>query len=313
MESDPDFLGPQALAKAMRFAGDPRDGTKLERLEQVNGKHGDLGVHALLLLQRALPEGRRPARRDRQARRRVDQGGHRPRHGREAREVVRQLGAHDRLAARDGARAEDAGHRRVDPADALRAQARARRQGADAVPAARREERARVARASTTSCRSRAAAATPGSSRASARSRARERPSRGRARPVRRGLVPAAEAARKPRRRSVECDRDGGEASRLLQGLPRVAVGEGARHRRRRRSRRGSASSSRSSSRSPAAAPATSTRRSPDYYAAPERAHPLVRRRDRLRHAAHGLQRLHAEPAPGELAAASATPSCARA
>ena len=25
MESDPDFLGPQALAKAMRFVGDPRD------------------------------------------------------------------------------------------------------------------------------------------------------------------------------------------------------------------------------------------------------------------------------------------------
>jgi succinate dehydrogenase / fumarate reductase iron-sulfur subunit len=40
MESDPDFLGPQALAKAMRFAGDSRDGTKLERLEAVNGQHG---------------------------------------------------------------------------------------------------------------------------------------------------------------------------------------------------------------------------------------------------------------------------------
>ena len=40
MESDPDFLGPQALAKAMRFAGDVRDGTKLQRLEQVNGKNG---------------------------------------------------------------------------------------------------------------------------------------------------------------------------------------------------------------------------------------------------------------------------------
>ena len=40
MESDPDFLGPQALAKAMRFAGDPRDGTKLERLEAVNGENG---------------------------------------------------------------------------------------------------------------------------------------------------------------------------------------------------------------------------------------------------------------------------------
>ncbi len=40
MESSPEFLGPQALAKAMRFAGDPRDGAKLERLEAVNGAHG---------------------------------------------------------------------------------------------------------------------------------------------------------------------------------------------------------------------------------------------------------------------------------
>jgi succinate dehydrogenase / fumarate reductase iron-sulfur subunit len=40
MESDPDFLGPQALAKAMRFVGDPRDAGKVERLEDVNGKNG---------------------------------------------------------------------------------------------------------------------------------------------------------------------------------------------------------------------------------------------------------------------------------
>src|SRR4051794_439264 len=40
MESDPDFLGPQALAKAMRFVGDPRDAGKVERLELVNGKNG---------------------------------------------------------------------------------------------------------------------------------------------------------------------------------------------------------------------------------------------------------------------------------
>jgi succinate dehydrogenase / fumarate reductase iron-sulfur subunit len=40
MESDPDFLGPQALAKAMRFAGDVRDGAKLDRLERVNGRNG---------------------------------------------------------------------------------------------------------------------------------------------------------------------------------------------------------------------------------------------------------------------------------
>ena len=40
MESDPDFLGPQALAKGMRFVGDPRDGAKLERLEEYNSEHG---------------------------------------------------------------------------------------------------------------------------------------------------------------------------------------------------------------------------------------------------------------------------------
>jgi succinate dehydrogenase / fumarate reductase iron-sulfur subunit len=40
MESDPRFTGPQALAKAMRFVGDPRDGHKVERLDALNGEHG---------------------------------------------------------------------------------------------------------------------------------------------------------------------------------------------------------------------------------------------------------------------------------
>jgi heterodisulfide reductase subunit C len=40
MESDPEFLGPQALAKGMRFVGDPRDGAKVERLEEYSGEHG---------------------------------------------------------------------------------------------------------------------------------------------------------------------------------------------------------------------------------------------------------------------------------
>jgi succinate dehydrogenase / fumarate reductase iron-sulfur subunit len=40
MESDPQFLGPQALAKAMRFVGDPRDGRKVERLDTLNSEHG---------------------------------------------------------------------------------------------------------------------------------------------------------------------------------------------------------------------------------------------------------------------------------
>jgi succinate dehydrogenase / fumarate reductase iron-sulfur subunit len=40
MESDPDFLGPAALAKAFRFVGDPRDRATVERLEAYNDEHG---------------------------------------------------------------------------------------------------------------------------------------------------------------------------------------------------------------------------------------------------------------------------------
>ena len=40
MESDPDFLGPAALAKAYRFVGDARDQDTRERLRDLNGAHG---------------------------------------------------------------------------------------------------------------------------------------------------------------------------------------------------------------------------------------------------------------------------------
>jgi succinate dehydrogenase / fumarate reductase iron-sulfur subunit len=40
MESDPDFLGPAALAKGMRFVGDARDQATPERLEDYNEEHG---------------------------------------------------------------------------------------------------------------------------------------------------------------------------------------------------------------------------------------------------------------------------------
>lgn len=40
MESDPDFLGPAALAKAYRFVGDARDRDTRERLRDLNGAHG---------------------------------------------------------------------------------------------------------------------------------------------------------------------------------------------------------------------------------------------------------------------------------
>ena len=40
MESDPEFLGPAALAKGFRFVGDPRDQATVERLVDYNSPHG---------------------------------------------------------------------------------------------------------------------------------------------------------------------------------------------------------------------------------------------------------------------------------
>jgi len=40
MESDPEFLGPAALAKGFRFVGDARDHDDIERLNTLNEEHG---------------------------------------------------------------------------------------------------------------------------------------------------------------------------------------------------------------------------------------------------------------------------------
>jgi len=40
MESDPEFLGPAALAKGFRFVGDARDQADIERLNDLNEEHG---------------------------------------------------------------------------------------------------------------------------------------------------------------------------------------------------------------------------------------------------------------------------------
>jgi len=40
IESDPEFLGPAALAKGFRFVGDPRDEDEVDRLEDYNSEHG---------------------------------------------------------------------------------------------------------------------------------------------------------------------------------------------------------------------------------------------------------------------------------
>ena len=72
-----DGVGPRVPRAAGACEGDAlrrrparRRDRRAARALQPGARH--LGLHALLLLQRALPEGRRPARRDREARRRVD-------------------------------------------------------------------------------------------------------------------------------------------------------------------------------------------------------------------------------------------------
>ena len=119
---------PGRAREGMRFVGDPRDGATIERLERYSERARDLGLHALLLLQRALPEGRRPARRDREARRRGDEGtASTATWARSTRSGSSRSREDDRLAARDRARAEDAGRREGDQGDQVRDVARCRR------------------------------------------------------------------------------------------------------------------------------------------------------------------------------------------
>ena len=259
MESDPHFTGPQALAKAMRFVGDPRDGHKLERLEALNGEHGIWECTRCYFCNERCPKGVDPARRDRQARRRVDEGGHRPRHGREAREVVRHLREDDGLAARDRARPEDAGRRRGDQADPLRARPGGQGKGAAAVPPhvaknvreARRlhdlvREQGVSGYAGIVQGEHALAKLAHGHGSDESLEEIYERP----------GAFP----------RPYIAEEEGATTARSASRTTRAASPRCRRRsstRRRRRSRRRSASSSSSSSRSRAAAPATSTRPSP--------------------------------------------------
>ena len=120
---------------------------KVERLEELNAEHGIWDCTRCYFCNERCPKGVDPrdaiAKLGAESMKRRD----RPRHGREAREVVRHLGEDDGLAARDGARPEDAGHRLGDQADEVRDRPGEARQGAAAVPAARREGRRGGARA----------------------------------------------------------------------------------------------------------------------------------------------------------------------
>ncbi len=57
LESDPDFLGPAALAKGMRFVGDARDGATVERLESYSAEHGLWDCTRCYFCQERCPKG----------------------------------------------------------------------------------------------------------------------------------------------------------------------------------------------------------------------------------------------------------------
>jgi succinate dehydrogenase / fumarate reductase iron-sulfur subunit len=57
MESDPEFLGPAALAKGMRFVGDARDQSTVERLEAYNSEHGIWDCTRCYFCQERCPKG----------------------------------------------------------------------------------------------------------------------------------------------------------------------------------------------------------------------------------------------------------------
>ena len=110
MESDPEFLGPQALAKGFRFVGDPRDGRKSSSASRsYNNEHGIWECTRCYFCNERCPKGVDP--RDAIAKLGAEsvKAGHHSRHGRQARELVRALGEDDGLAPRDGAHPEDAG------------------------------------------------------------------------------------------------------------------------------------------------------------------------------------------------------------
>jgi succinate dehydrogenase / fumarate reductase iron-sulfur subunit len=57
MESDPDFFGPAALAKGMRFVGDARDQATVDRLEDYSQEHGIWDCTRCYFCQERCPKG----------------------------------------------------------------------------------------------------------------------------------------------------------------------------------------------------------------------------------------------------------------
>ena len=256
MESDPEFFGPAALAKGFRFVGDPRDRATVERLEAYNDEHGIWDCTRCYFCNERCPKGVDP--RDAIAKLGAESIKHRASTETWARSTPSGSSTRRRRPA-GCARRSSCRRRRADRAASRRRSSRSRSPGAarcrSPFPPHVGEERAGGSRA----LRHREGAGPRGRAGIVQGEKALGRMSewsRRRARPVRRGLVP------EPSDRPSEPAGSAREG-RLLQGLPRVALGEGARHLDAGARAEARASSSTSSSRSPAAARATSTRPSP--------------------------------------------------
>ncbi len=296
MESSPEFLGPQALAKAMRFVGDPRDGAKNARLEAVNGQHGVWECTRCYFCNERCPKGVDP------------------------RDAIAKLGAESIKEGIDrdmGAKhakwfvtsAKTTGWlRETELVPKTQGIVESIRQTKFALGLLKRgkvptpfpphvakdvRESRRLHDLLYSQDRRGFAGHRPG------REGARE----ALARPSRRTRTSSTPPARS---RSPSCRASGSgrrhEAGRLLQGVPRLALGQGARL-----GDPGARAAGRARADRARVGHLLRGRRHPGGRAgllpAPERADPGVRGRDRLGHADDGLQRLHAQPPPGELPA----------
>ena len=170
MESDPEFRGPAALAKGMRFVGDVRDQTTVERLNDYNDEHGIWDCTRCYFCNERCPKGVDP--RDAIAKlgaESVKEGVDWDMGVKHAKWFITST-KHDGLAPRDRARPEDAGHPERAQGDEVRARPRSARQGAAARTDPRRSR-----------CRRGAQPVRPRQG-AGPRRRARDRPGRSRAR-----------------------------------------------------------------------------------------------------------------------------------
>ena len=145
MEADPDFRGPAALAKGMRFVGDPRDETAVERLNELNDEHGIWDCTRCYFCNERCPKGVDP--RDAIAKlgaESVKEGIDWDMGVKHAKWFVTSTKTTGWLRETDLV-PEDAGHSRRAQGDEVRAHAREARQGAAARADPRRGRRRRGA------------------------------------------------------------------------------------------------------------------------------------------------------------------------